>query len=108
MPTAFAIIKTGGKQYKVSEGQRLKIEKLPAPAASEVIFDDVLLAVDGDDIGIGQPKIDGARVTAKVVKQGRARKIIILKYRPKKRYKKKMGHRQPYTEVEVTEIKFPS
>ncbi|MBI4120053.1 MAG: 50S ribosomal protein L21 [Parcubacteria group bacterium] len=109
MSTAFAIIKTGGKQYKVSEGQRVKIEKLPhigeGKAASDaVVFDDVLMVAEGDRIDIGRPRVEGAKVTAKVVKQGRARKIIILKYRPKKRYKKKMGHRQPYTEVQIEEI----
>ena len=111
MSDSFAIIKTGGKQYKVSEGQRIKIEKLSnaggeaSPDRSGgVVFDDVLMVDDGDNIRIGRPKVEGAKVTARIVKQGRARKIIILKYRPKKRYKKKQGHRQPYTEIQIEKI----
>ena len=103
MPT-FAVIKTGGKQYKVAEDQKLKIEKLPVEESQEVIFDDVLMAANGEDLKIGQPKVEGAKVTAKVVKNARARKIIILKYRAKKRYKKKQGHRQNYTEIQITKI----
>ena len=104
MSNTFAVIKTGGKQYKVAEGQRLKLEKLLLEESEKVIFDDVLMTVEGDNVRIGQPKVEGAKIVAKVVKQGRARKIIILKYRPKKRYKKKQGHRQPFTEVEIKEI----
>ena len=100
----FAIIKTGGKQYKVAEGQKLKIEKLPVAESDSVVFDQVLMVADGDDLKIGAPNIEGATVTAKVVNNGRARKIIILKYRAKKRYKKKAGHRQNFTEVEITKI----
>lgn len=104
MSSAFAIIKTGGKQYKVSQGQRVKIEELKASTDGGVVFDDVLMVADGNEVKIGQPRVEGARVTAKVTKQARARKIIILKYRPKKRYKKKMGHRQHYTEVQIEKI----
>ncbi len=110
----FAIIKTGGKQYKVAEGQKIKVEKLPVAASSSaeasqdksdaVVFDQVLMVAQGDDLKIGTPNIEGATVTAKVVKNGRARKIIILKYRAKKRYKKKAGHRQNFTEVQITKI----
>ncbi len=100
----FAVIKTGGKQYKVAEGQTLKVEKLQAEAGSEVVFDEVLMVSDDDNLTLGQPKVEGAKVTAKVVKNARARKIIILKYRPKKRYKKKQGHRQNYTEVQISKI----
>lgn len=99
-----AVIKTGGKQYKIAEGQRIKVEKLPPAESGEVVFDDVLMVADGDKISLGQPKVEGAKVSAKVVKNGRSRKIIILKYRPKKRYKKKQGHRQNYTEIEITKI----
>lgn len=102
--STFAVIKTGGKQYKVAEGQILKIEKLPAPEAQELVFDEVLMVSNGDAAKIGQPKVAGAQVTAKVLKNGRARKIIILKYRPKKRYKKKQGHRQHFTEIQITKI----
>ena len=111
MSNTFAVIKSGGKQYKVSQGQRIKLEKLPnvsgdaSPDRSGwVVFDDVLMVADGDDVKIGQPRVEGAKVTARVVKQARARKIIILKYRPKKRYKKKQGHRQPYTEIQIEKI----
>jgi len=100
----FAIIKTGGKQYKVAEGKRIKIEKLPVATSDAVVFDQVLVVADGADLKIGTPNIDGAKVTAKVLKNGRARKVIILKYRAKKRYKKKAGHRQNFTEVEITKI----
>ncbi|MEK7078347.1 MAG: 50S ribosomal protein L21 [Patescibacteria group bacterium] len=103
MPT-FAVIKTGGKQYKVAEGQKIRIEKLPQTASDAVVFDDVLMVADGSDLKIGTPRVEGAKVSAKIVKNGRARKIIILKYRAKKRYKKKAGHRQNFTEVEITKI----
>lgn len=102
--SVFAVIKTGGKQYKVAEGQRLKIEKLPTAEAQELVFDEVLMVSNGEDAKIGQPKVEGAQVTAKVLKNGRARKIIILKYRPKKRYKKKQGHRQHFTEIQIQKI----
>ena len=102
--STFAVIKTGGKQYKVAEGQKLKIEKLPVAESGEVIFDDVLMVSEGDNIKLGAPKVVGATVTAKVAKQGRARKIIVFKYRAKKRYKKKAGHRQHFTEVQIEKI----
>lgn len=82
----------------------MKIEKLTAEEGGEVVFDEVLMVSNSDNLSLGQPKIEGAKVTAKVVKNGRARKIIILKYRPKKRYKKKQGHRQHFTEVQITKI----
>lgn len=104
MSDSFAIIKTGGKQYKVSGGQRVKIEKLKTSADGGVVFDNVLMVAHNNEVKIGQPGVEGAKVTARVVKQARARKIIILKYRPKKRYKKKMGHRQPYTEIQIEKI----
>lgn len=100
----FAIIKTGGKQYKVAEGQKIKIEKLPVAESDEVVFDNVLMVADDNKITLGDPKVEGAKVTAKVTKNGRFRKVIILKYRPKKRYKKKQGHRQHYTEVVISKI----
>lgn len=100
----FAVIKTGGKQYKVAEGQKLKVEKLNAAEGSEVVFDNVLMVADDADLKVGAPKVEGAKVSAKVAKQARARKIIVFKYRPKKRYKKKTGHRQHFTELEITKI----
>ena len=109
----FAVIKTGGKQYLVSPKDKIKIEKISAkggPASGweegkEVVFDEVLLlGNDEKDIKIGDPLVKGAKVNAKVIKQDKAKKIIIFKYKPKKRYKKKAGHRQPYTEVEILKI----
>ena len=96
----FAIIETGGKQYKVSEGDVLYIEKLDVEAEQEVTFDKVLLAGDK----VGSPYVKGASVKAVVEKQGRAKKIIVFKYKSKKNYHKKQGHRQPYTKVKITKI----
>lgn len=88
----------------VAEGQKIKVEKLPAAESGEVIFDQVLMVADGNEVQIGDPVVKGAKVMAKVTKSGRSRKIIILKYKPKKRYKKKQGHRQNYTEVLISKI----
>ena len=100
----FAVIKTGGKQYRVAPGQRIHIEKLDAAEGAAVRFDEVLLVADGDRTDIGMPTVQGASVEAKVLTQGRDRKKIVFKYHRKTRYRKKKGHRQPYTEVEVTNI----
>lgn len=100
----FAVIKTGGKQYKVSPKDKIKIEKLDAPDGDAVVFDEVLLVSKDDSLRIGTPKIEGAKVTAKVLKQAKGEKIVVFKYKPKKRYKKKTGHRQLFTEVEIQEI----
>ena len=100
----FAVIKTGGKQYLVSPGQKIKIEKLPQKEGEEVVFDKVLLLEKGKKLEIGRPYVKGAKVISKVIKQGKAKKVIVFKYKPKKRYKKKKGHRQPYTEVEILKI----
>jgi large subunit ribosomal protein L21 len=100
----FAVIKTGGKQYKVAEGQKLRVEKLPDAESGEVVFGDVLMVSNGDDVKIGTPKVEEAKVSARVTKEGRTRKIIVFKYRAKKRYKKKAGHRQHFTEIEITKI----
>jgi len=100
----FAVIKTGGKQYKVAEGQIVKLEKLPAQESGEVIFDKVLLAADETNLKIGQPYLKDAQVKAKVLKQGRGRKIVIIKFRLKKRYKKKQGHRQSFSQVQITQL----
>ena len=99
-----AIIVTGGKQYTVAEGDVLFIEKLNAEAEATVKFDTVLAVMDGENTKIGAPVVEGAAVEAKVVKNGKGKKITILKYKPKKNEKKKMGHRQPYTKVEITKI----
>ena len=99
-----AVIVTGGKQYTVAEGDVLYIEKLEAEAESTVKFEEVLAILDGENSKIGAPVVEGAAVEAKVVKNGKAKKIHILKYKPKKGEKKKIGHRQPYTKVEITKI----
>lgn len=100
-----AVIRTGGKQYLVSPGDKIKIEKIDAEVGKEVIFDQVLFLEKNKKIDIGTPLVKGAKVKAKVLGQGKAKKVIIFKYKPKKRYKKKSGHRQPYSEVEITAIK---
>ena len=99
----YAVIETGGKQYKVAQGDVVFIEKLNAEAGETVTFDKVLV-VGGDDIKVGAPYVSGASVSATVAKQGKAKKIIVYKYKPKKGYHKKQGHRQPYTKVEITAI----
>ena len=100
-----AIIETGGKQYKVTEGDILFIEKLPADAGDAIVFDRVLAVLDGDNATVGTPAVAGATVEASVVKNGRGKKIMIFKYNPKKGYRKRQGHRQPYTKVEIGKIK---
>jgi len=99
-----AIIVTGGKQYTVAEGDVLYIEKLNAEAESTVTFDQVLAVLDGENSKIGSPIVEGAAVEAKIVKNGKAKKITVMTYKPKKGEKKKQGHRQPYTKVEITKI----
>ena len=99
-----AIIVTGGKQYVVSEGDVLYIEKLNAEAEETVKFDQVLAVMDGENSKIGAPVVEGAVVEAKVVKNGKGKKIDIIKYKAKKGQKKHIGHRQPYTKVEITKI----
>lgn len=99
----YAIIETGGKQVKVEEGQAIYIEKLAAEAGDTVTFDKVLF-VGGDNVKVGSPVVEGATVTAKVDKQGRQKKIVVYKYKAKKNYHKKQGHRQPYTKVTIEKI----
>ena len=99
-----AIIETGGKQYKVAEGDVLYIEKLDVEAGTSVTFDKVLAVLDGDKATFGAPAVEGASVTANVVKNGKGKKIIVFKYKPKKNYRRKQGHRQPYTTVEITKV----
>jgi len=101
----FAVVKTGGKQYIAVPGRKLKIEKLDAGGDGRVILDEVLLVADGENVQIGMPTVKGVSVEAKVLKQGRARKVIVFKYRPKARWRKKKGHRQRYTEVEIANIR---
>lgn len=100
----YAIIKTGGKQLKVEEGQTIYVEKLDAKAGDQVTFDEVIF-VGGDKPQIGSPLVDGASVTGTVEKQGRAKKVVTFKYKPKKHQHTKQGHRQPYTKVVIDSIK---
>ena len=99
-----AIIVTGGKQYTVAEGDVLYIEKLNAEEESVVKFEQVLAVLDGENSKIGAPVVEGASVEAKVIKTGKGKKIDVFKYKAKKNEKKKIGHRQPYTKVEITKI----
>ena len=99
-----AIIVTGGKQYTVAEGDVLFVEKLNAEAEATVKFEQVLAILDGENTKFGAPVVEGAVVEAKVVKNGKGKKITVFKYKPKKNEKKKMGHRQPYTKVEIVKI----
>ncbi len=101
----FAVIKTGGKQYLVTAGQKLKIEKIIDEAGAAFSFDEVLAVFDDAKVDIGSPMVTGAKVEATVLKQGRARKITNLRFHSKTRYRKKHGHRQAYTEVEIKAIK---
>lgn len=100
----YAVIVTGGKQYKVSEGDTLFIEKLNAEEGAAVTFDQVLVAGEGENVKVGVPTVEGATVEAKVVKNGRSKKIYVFKMKRKKNYRRKQGHRQPFTKVEITKI----
>lgn len=100
----YAVIVSGGKQYRVQEGESLKLEKLQAEAGSNVEFDRVLLVGNGDDVKIGEPVVDGAKVTAEVVQHGRAKKVEIIKFKRRKHHMKRQGHRQWFTEVKITGI----
>lgn len=101
-----AIIKTGGKQYKVKEDDVLKVEKLQAEEGKDVSFDDILLVADedGKDVQVGTPKLEKAKVTGKVLEQGRGKKISVIKYKSKIRYKRNLGHRQHFTKVKIEKI----
>ena len=102
----YAIIETGGKQYKVKEGMIIEIEKLPVEADQKYSFEQILLISDGDkNISIGQPYVEGASVDAKVLAQGKDKKVVIFKYKRKTNYNRKTGHRQPLTRLQIEEIK---
>ncbi len=100
----YAVIKTGGKQYKVSEGATLKVEKIDADEGATVEIDQVLMVVDGDNVNVGSPLVAGGKVTATVKSHGRGKKIEIIKFRRRKHHRKQMGHRQSYTELQITGI----
>jgi large subunit ribosomal protein L21 len=99
----YAVIKTGGKQYRVNEGQILRVEKLDGKAGDAVTFSEVLL-VGGESTKIGRPTVPGAQVSAQIVAQDRAKKVVIFKFRRRKNYRRKTGHRQPFTELKITSI----
>ncbi len=100
----YAVITSGGKQFRVIEGQTLKIAKLTAEVGSTIDFDKVLMLVNGDDIKVGAPFLSGGKVAASIVSHGRHKKIHIVKFRRRKHHRKQMGHRQDYTEVKITKI----
>lgn len=100
----YAIIETGGKQYKVTEGQTIEVERLEAEEGGSVTLDKVLLLADGDNITVGKPLVEGARVTATVKKNGKGDKIIVFKYKAKVRYRRKNGHRQQFTSLSIDKI----
>ncbi len=100
----YAIIRTGGKQYQVAAGERLRVEKLEGNIGDTVELSDVLAVVDGDDAKIGQPVLEGAKVTARIVEQGKAKKVIVFKKKRRKGYRVKRGHRQMFTSLEIGEI----
>ena len=101
----YAIIETCGKQYKVAEGDVVLFEKLDVEEGKKVTFDKVILVSEKEKVQIGNPYVKGVKVEGKVVSHGKGKKIIVFKYKPKKNYKRKQGHRQPYTKVEITSIK---
>lgn len=100
----YAIVKCGGRQYRAEEGHSFAVEKLPYEVGEEIELSDVLLLADEDDISVGQPAVEGASVKATVVEQYRGKKIFVWKYRPRKRYRNRRGHRQSYTRLRVDEI----
>ena len=100
----YANVNTGGKQYKVCQGEVLRIEKIPGDVGSPVSFDKVLMFSDGENVNIGQPMLDNVTVNGHIVEQGKAKKIIVFKYKKRKRYRKKQGHRQQYTAVRIDSI----
>lgn len=99
-----AIIKTGGKQYRVASGDVLRVEKLSGDVGSTIEFDQVLLLGKGDAVKVGTPLVDGAKVTATVKAHGKGKKVIVYKFRRRKNYRRKRGHRQPFTQIEITKI----
>ena len=100
----YAVIATGGKQYKVSEGDVITVEKLAANEGDAVVFDNVLTVVNDGDVKVGTPVVEGAKVTGKVEAQGKAKKILVFKYKAKSNYRRRQGHRQPFTKVVIEKI----
>ncbi len=102
----YAILKTGGKQYRVTEGDVISVEKLDVASGEKVVFDEILVVSKDGELQVGAPVVTGAKVEGTVVQQGKAKKVIVFKYKPKKDYRKKQGHRQPFTRVKIESINF--
>ena len=100
----YAVVESGGKQYRVEEGDTLKVEKLPGEVGQEIAFDNVLLFSDGENVKIGQPVLSDVAVSGHIVEQGKAAKIIVFKYKRRKRFRRKQGHRQQYTAIKIDKI----
>ncbi len=101
----YAVVAAGGKQYKVREGETLRVEKIPGDVGNAVAFDKVLMYSDGETVSIGQPVLENVAVSGHIVEQGKAKKIIVFKYKRRKRYRRKQGHRQQFTAVKIESIK---
>ncbi len=100
----YVVVEIGGRQYRVTEGDKFRVELLAAEAGSDVCFDKVLLVSNGENTVVGKPYVEGASVNAKILEHGKGKKVVFMKYRPKKDYRRKQGHRQPYTLLEVTTV----
>jgi large subunit ribosomal protein L21 len=100
----YAVIRSGGKQYTVRPGDRLDVEKLDGEVGSQVELTDVLMVADGDTVSLGAPSVSGARVTAEIVEHGKGKKVVVFKYKPKIRYRKRTGHRQQFTRLAIKDI----
>jgi large subunit ribosomal protein L21 len=100
----YAVVATGGKQYKVEDGDVLRCEKIAGEVGAPVAFDNILLFSDGENVKIGQPGVDGVTVHGQIVAQGKSKKIVVFKYKRRKRYRRKLGHRQPFTAVRIDRI----
>jgi large subunit ribosomal protein L21 len=100
----YAVLATGGQQYKVQEGEVLRIEKLTGEIGSQVAFDQVLMLSDGENVKVGQPVLEGVQVKGHIIEQGKHKKILVFKYKRRKRYRRKQGHRQPFTAVKIDAI----
>lgn len=100
----YAIVNTGGKQYKIQQGDILRVEKIPGEVGSPVSFDKVLMFSDGENVNIGRPVLDNVAVKGHIVEQGKGKKIIVFKYKRRKRYRRKLGHRQQYTAIKIDSI----
>ena len=100
----YAIVNTGGKQYKIQQGDVLRVEKIPGEVGSPVSFDKVLMFSDGENVNIGRPVLDNVAVKGHIVDQGKGKKIVVFKYKRRKRYRRRLGHRQQYTEIKIDSI----